>query len=127
MIYGYPNYPVPLPGYYRYYHHYPYVRAYPSVNTKIFSHSVQNFRVLMAQGSLLLDKLGEAAFETKMMTAAQQGKQAEVDTLIKSIGLKVPVKTEYTPTGIKFILFTPTQSGEFGSCCSLSVFMKWGT
>ncbi|WP_147536059.1 hypothetical protein [Bacillus marasmi] len=127
-MYGYSYYYYPtIPGYYGYYPPYPhYLRTYPPVDTKTFSSSVKNFRILMGQGSRLLDKLAEASFETKMMTAAQQGKQAEVDQLIKSIGLSVPVNTEYTPTGIKFILSTPVPPGGFNSCCSLTVFMKWG-
>ena len=125
-MYHYSNYPLPIYGYPSYYHHYSYYRNYPPVDTKIFSSSVRNFRLLMQQGSILLDKLAEASFETKMMTAAQQGKQAEVEKLIRSIGLKVPVTTHYTPTGINFILSTPPSSGGIGSCCSLTVSMKWG-
>lgn len=114
----YPTYPPHSP--------YPVFRSYPPVDTKTFSTSVKNFRLLMEQGSILLDKLAEASFETKMMTAAQQGKQVEVDQLIKSIGLTVPVTTNYTPSGIKFILTTPVTPGSFESCCSLVVSMKWG-
>lgn len=125
-MYRYPNYPLPIYGYPGYYHHWSYYRTYPPVDTKMFSSSVQKFRILMQQGSILLDKLAEASFETKMMTAAQQGKQAEVEKLIRSIGLKVPVTTDYTPTGINFILSTPASSGGIDSCCSLTVSMKWG-
>jgi hypothetical protein len=126
MMYDYPYYYPPLPHYNGYNPHLHHYRTYPPVNTKLFSSSVQNFRLLMSQGSILLDKLAEASFETKMMTAAQQGKQAEVDKLIQSIGLKVLVTTKYTPSGINFILQTPPAPGSFGSCCTLTVAMKWG-
>ncbi|WP_435559971.1 hypothetical protein [Neobacillus sp. LXY-4] len=126
MMYNYPyNHPT-VPGYFHGYYHYPYPRTYPPVDTKTFSSSVQKFRILMEQGSILLAKLGEASFETKMMTAAQQGKQAEVEKLIKSIGLRVPVTTQYTPSAIKFTLQTPPEPNNFNSCCSLTVSLKWG-
>lgn len=99
----------------------PRLRVFPIVNTKVFSSSVHSFRFLMAQGSILLDKLAESSFETKIMNAAQQGKQSYVDNLIKSIGLKVPVTTQYSPSGVTFILHSQT------NCCSLSASMKWGT
>ncbi|NMD69654.1 hypothetical protein HHO41_05090 [Bacillus sp. DNRA2] len=125
-MYGYPQYHPSIPNYYGFYTPYPIYRTYPPVDTKVFSSSVKHFRLLMEQGSILLNKLAETSFETKMMNAAQQGKQAEVDQLIKSIGLKVPVTTHYTPSGIKFILALPAAPGSFGSCCNLTVSMKWG-
>ncbi|MEH7335046.1 hypothetical protein V7161_20670 [Neobacillus drentensis] len=101
-------------------------RSYPPVDIKIFSQSVHSFRLLMEQGSILLDRLGDAGFAQKMMSAAQQGKNVEVDRLIKSIGLKVPVAAKYTPTGINFILTTQTNQNQPASCCTLTVAMKWG-
>ena len=102
-------------------------RTYPPVDIKIFSQSVHSFRLLMEQGSILLDRLGDAGFAHKMMAAAQQGKKVEVDSLIKSIGLKVPVITKYTPTGVNFVLTTQTGQTHPVSCCTLTVAMKWGT
>ncbi|WP_052353679.1 hypothetical protein [Neobacillus jeddahensis] len=106
----------------------PHFRSYPPVDTKIFEGSVKSFHLLMQQGSVLLDRLGDAQFSHKMMSAAQQGKKAEVDQLIKTIGLKVPVVTQFTPSGVHFILSTqpqPTQN-QPESCCTLTVAMKWG-
>ncbi|MFD0828304.1 hypothetical protein ACT8ZR_22020 [Neobacillus sp. M.A.Huq-85] len=121
----YPIYP-PVPAYPGYYVNYPLQRTYPPVDIKIFSKSVKSFRLLMEQGSILLDRLGDAGFAHKMMTVAQQGKKAEVDQLIKSIGLKVPVITKFTPSGVIFELTTqPTQQAPM-SCCTLTVSMKWG-
>lgn len=101
-------------------------RTYPPVDTQIFSASVQNIRLLMEQGRHLLDKLAESAFETKIMTAAQQGKHQEVDQLIQSIGLKIPIETKYTPSGVNFILRTPSTTNDPFNCCSLTIGMKWG-
>ncbi|WP_066072652.1 hypothetical protein [Neobacillus soli] len=116
----------PMNPYIPYLVNYPYTRSYPAVDTKIFASSVKSFRILMEQGSILLDRLGNLGFAKKMMTAAQQGKNAEVDTMIKSIGLKVPVTTKFTPTGVNFILTTQTNQNQPGNCCTLTVAMKWG-
>jgi hypothetical protein len=104
----------------------PYQRSYPPVDTKIFTSSVKSFRLLMSQGSILLDKLGNEAFAHKLMGAAQEGKQSEVDRMIKSLGLKVPVATKFTPSGIDFVLSTRTDPAHPISCCTLVVSMKWG-
>lgn len=101
-------------------------RTYPPVDIKIFSQSVHAFRQLMEQGSILLDRLGDAGFANKMMSAAQQGKKVEVDRLIKSIGLKVPVITKYSPSGVTFDLTTQTIQNQPVSCCTLTVALKWG-
>lgn len=125
-----------------YYYHYPYPyyystpiypvyprvypRVYPPVDVELFEQSVKTFRLLMEQGSILLDQLGDADFAQKMMAAAQQGKKVEVDQLIQSIGLKVQVLTKYTPTGITFELMSQPDQSTPVNCCTLSVHMKWG-
>jgi hypothetical protein len=101
-------------------------RTYPPVDIKMFGSSVKTFRILMEQGSILLDRLGDAGFAYKMMNAAQQGKNVEVDTMIKSIGLKVPVTTKFTPAGVNFILTTKANQNQPVNCCTLSVAMRWG-
>ncbi|MCM3569731.1 hypothetical protein [Neobacillus mesonae] len=101
-------------------------RTYPPVNTEIFSKSIKSFKLLIDQGAILLDRLGNLNFSKKLMNAAQQGKQAEVDHLIKSLGLKVPVKTTYSPSGVKFELSTNSDPGTNISCCTLNINMKWG-
>lgn len=123
--YPYPNYPSPsvYPGYYV---NDPIQRQYPPVDVKIFSQSIKSYRLLMDQGSILLDRLGDEGFDIKIMTAAQQGKTVEVDNLIKSIGLKVPITTKYTPSGITFELSAHADQNNPFSCCTLTVHMKWG-
>ena len=101
-------------------------RSYPPVNTKIFEESVKTYRLLMEQGSILLDRLGNAPFAGKVMAAAQQGKNAEVDRLIKTIGLKVPVIVKFTPTGVTFTLSTHGTQHDPINCCTLTIAMKWG-
>ena len=121
----YPVYP-PIPAYHTYTVNSSYLRSYPPVDTKIFIKSVKSFRLLMEQGSILLDRLSDPGFDHKIMSAAQQGKHSEVDAMIKSIGLKVPVITKFTPSGINFILSTQADQAHSMSCCTLSVAMKWG-
>lgn len=126
-MYIYPYYYYPyIPNYIYNHLRYPTLRVYPPVDTHQFSGSVKSFRLLMQQGSILLDKLSEAQFETKIMSAAQQGNQSEVDNLIKSIGLNVPVTTKYTPSGVDFNLQTQPGQNSPISCCSLIISMKWG-
>jgi hypothetical protein len=127
MYYNPFHYPIhhPMPTYPRYFINHPLPRVYPPVDVKIFSQSVKSFRLLMEQGSILLDRLGDAGFAQKMMAAAQQGKKVEVDHLIHSIGLKVPVNTKYTPTGVNFELTTQANQNTPFSCCSLTISLKW--
>jgi hypothetical protein len=129
--YPYPAYPPadynpPAPVYPDYFRYHPIPRQYPPVDVKIFEKSVKSIRLLMDQGSILLDRLGDEDFDLKIMGAAQQGKKAEVENLIKTIGLKVPVTTKYTPTGITFELTSPVDPNNPISCCRLTVNMKWG-
>jgi hypothetical protein len=129
MYYNTFHYPMAPPSpVYPAYTVYPYIptRSYPPVDTKIFESSVKSFRLLMAQGSILLDRLGDVSFARRIMSAAQQGNNAEVDRLIKSIGLKIPVATQFTPSGVIFELTTKTTQAQPVNCCTLAINMKWG-
>jgi hypothetical protein len=130
MYYNHPfHYPVypPMPTYLGYPLNYPSMRSFPPVDIKVFESSVHYFRFLIDQGSILLDHLGDVGFAHKLMTAAQQGKKTEVDHLIKSIGLNVTVNTKFTPTGVHFELLNPPSQNNPINCCTLTVFMKWGS
>ncbi|MCL6570658.1 MAG: hypothetical protein K6T88_03100 [Bacillus sp. (in: Bacteria)] len=122
----FPIYP-PMPANQGYPINYPNMRSYPPVDITMFKSSVHSFRFLMNQGSILLDRLADVGFAHKLMTAAQQGKKTEVDHLIKSIGLKVTVNTKFTPTGVHFELLNPPNQNTLINCCTLTVFMKWGS
>lgn len=98
--------------------------SYPAVNTKIFSQSVKSFSILMQQGSVLLSRLANPPFARKLMEAAQQGKKAQVEQLINTIGLKVPITTHYTPAGISLTLHS--KASQLENCCSLTFVIKWG-
>lgn len=123
--YHYPIYPS-LPSYPPQIVFQPDPRTYPPIDVKIFEESVKSFRLLMDQARILLDRLGDHDFARQMMSAAQQGKKADVDQLIKTIGLKVPVVTKFTPSGVYFELISQTTPQHPDSCCTLKVAMKWG-
>ncbi|MEH7503984.1 hypothetical protein V7152_18550 [Neobacillus drentensis] len=123
--YQYPIYP-PLPAYPTHIMPQPYPRSYPPVDVKTFEDSVKSFRFLMDQARILLDRLKDIEFAKKMLSAAQQGKKADVDHLISTIGLKVLVVTKFTPTGVNFELISKTDPQHPVSCCTLNVAMKWG-
>ncbi|MBV7508363.1 hypothetical protein KW850_24400 [Bacillus sp. sid0103] len=128
-MYYYPyQYPIytPLPAYPPQFVLQSYPRSYPPVDVKIFEDSVKSFRFLMDQGRILLDRLGNIEFAKKVMSSAQQGKKADVDQLIKTIGLKVPVVTNFTPSGVNFELISQTNPQHPEGCCTLKVAMKWG-
>lgn len=119
-------YSIPVPPYPVYTMNYHIPRTYPAVDPTIFSASIKSFRLLMTQGSILLDRLGNLQFARQIMTAAQEGKHHEVNRLIQSIGLKVPVKTTYTPTGVNFELIAQSHPNIPNSCCTLTINLKWG-
>lgn len=116
----------PLLAYPSYMINYPTFRQYPPVDIKEFINSAKAFRFLMEQGTILLNRLSDSSFAHKLMTAAQEGKKAEVDHLIKSIGLKGTVITKYTPSHVNFQLATLASQQYPESCCMLTFSMKWG-
>lgn len=99
--------------------------SYPAVNTEIFLQSIKSFRLLMQQGNRLLDRLIDGNFSKRIMAAAQRGDKKQVDMLIKSIGLSVPITTQYTPSGVIFTLYSPLGDSHV-NCCTLTMSLKWG-
>ncbi|WP_050901098.1 hypothetical protein [Lentibacillus jeotgali] len=74
----------------------------------------------------MLNKLDDTEFSRKLMQAAQQGNQSEVDRLVHSInGLYVSTQTTYTPTGVIFDLESPA-ANQGANCCNLTMTLKWG-
>jgi hypothetical protein len=62
--YPYPPYPQP-PAYPGYYFYPPVTRQYPQVDVNVFSKSIKTYRLLMDQGSILLDRLGDEGTKLK--------------------------------------------------------------
>lgn len=101
-------------------------RTYPPVNLNILKDSVHTFPLLMEQGRILLNHLSNDTFARRVMRAAQEGKHGEVNRLLHSIGLKVPVDTRFSPTGVRFELIAPPKPNTLESCCSLTFGIQWG-
>jgi mannose/fructose/N-acetylgalactosamine-specific phosphotransferase system component IIC len=80
----------------------------------------------MKQGSELLRHLANPSFAHRIMDAAQQGNQEQVDRLLRSIGIKAPITTRFSPTGIMISLHSREDQDPFKNCCSLTFSIKWG-
>ncbi|MCM3585308.1 hypothetical protein M3182_06065 [Mesobacillus maritimus] len=109
--YCYPPYPQP---------HY---RQYPDVDDTVFIQSVESFQGIAKDAITILNRLSNRKFAHQLMTLAQQGKQQEVDQLMKSIGVNAPIKTSFTPSGLKIEIDALSQGSP---CCNLSMYLKWG-
>lgn len=101
-------------------------QEYPPVDTSILTQSVEQYRVLIQQGELLLDNLANQEFARTLMEHAQRGDQAAVDQLISSInGLHLSFDASYTPTGVTFNLQSPAVN-QGANCCTLAIRLNWG-
>lgn len=110
--YFYPSFPQP----YAY-------RQYPEVDETMFLKSVEAFQTITKEASVILNTLSDSDFAHKLMTAAQQGNQQEVDRLMKSIGINTPISTNYTPSGLELKIHADVQGSQ---CCTLTMYLKWG-
>lgn len=100
---------------------------YPPVDTLVFSNSVGQSRILLQQAEMLLAKLSDNEFATKIMELSQEGKQDSVNQMLHSIiGFNMDVKTVYSPTGVTFTLKLPTASNQHAPCCHVEMGLQWG-
>lgn len=102
----------------------PYYRPYPAVDISTFEKSVEAFPKTFEEARTILKKLSERKFASQLMSLAQQGKQREVDDLIKTIGTHSPVTTDYTPDGIRLTIHETSQGSP---CCALTMSLRWGS
>ncbi|SEN38651.1 hypothetical protein SAMN05192533_11280 [Mesobacillus persicus] len=118
------SHPQPYPYYYHptLQPHYGY-RQYPEVDETIFIHSVEAFQKIAREAITILNQFSNHTFAKKLMRAAQQGNQQEVDRLMKSIGVDTPITTTYTPSGVKLEIHANAQGSQ---CCTLTMFLRWG-
>ena len=113
----------------RMYHYYPQYqgyyqqRQYPDVDVETFEHSVTAFQKIADESSEILEKFADREFARRLMAAAQEGNQHEVDRLIKTIGIETAVTTQYTPSGILLTIHADAQGTQ---CCTLTMYLKWG-
>ncbi|WP_123041802.1 hypothetical protein [Cohnella candidum] len=105
------------------YYLYPIDRPYPTVDISMFQQSVTAYQQTLREAGTILNKLAEPQFARLLMSAAQAGNRKEVDRIIRTIGTRTPIETQYTPTGLSLTLHA--QPADL-SCCTLTMYLRWG-
>lgn len=96
-------------------------RNFPAVNPNLFMESAKEMEDLMHNASTLLSKMAQdRQFSIRLMTAAQASKQAEVEAMLKSTGIKNVPEVSYTPSGL-WLVFASAE----GSNANLSLRLRW--
>ncbi|MCG7334461.1 hypothetical protein MHZ95_04090 [Sporosarcina sp. ACRSM] len=96
---------------------------YPPVDTRKFNESAKKYQVLTKQISLFFDKVATSPqFANELMEAAQLSNSLKVEEMIRSVGITVKIKSQFTPTG----MIIEVDNGETeGNCCRLRVVLPW--
>jgi hypothetical protein len=98
-------------------------RQYPEVNTRLFKQSAAKAITLMEDVNIVMRRITVSDdFSNKLMTAAQQSNQAEVDRLIQSAGIKIKPKITYNPDGITMNFQDFVGEKE---CCHIILQLRW--
>lgn len=96
---------------------------YPAVNPNLLYESARESRKLMAEASVVLDKLATSIeFDSQLMAAAQRSDDQEVDRLIRSLGITSDVDATYNPDGLRLEFKSSVADQE---CCRLLVALRW--
>lgn len=97
--------------------------SFPPVNPGHLNDSANESRKLMVEASKLLDRLATSKdFATALMEAAQRSETAEVERLIRSIGITSRVDVKYNPDGLH-VEFKAEVGGV--ECCRLVIALRW--
>jgi|GEM_PF-1177367 hypothetical protein len=98
-------------------------REFPPVNIAGLEYSARRFQQLMKEAQLLIGKIVESSdFARQLMGAAQESNQQRVDQLIRSTGISVRFRTDYSPSGIRIYLDNAEKEG---GCCELLLGLRW--
>lgn len=96
---------------------------FPPVNIEKFDISAHQFQKLMEQAKLFVNKIATSApFAYELMDAAQRSDKKRVEEMIRSTGITIAFRVQFTPTAIQIIL---NNSTEKLNCCELLVSLKW--
>lgn len=96
---------------------------FPAVNPDLLYESAQVSRKLMAEASVVLEKLATSKdFDSQLMDAAQRSNNEEVNRLIRSIGIMSDVDVHYTPDGLRLEFKSHVADQE---CCQLTIALRW--
>ncbi|MBB6445148.1 hypothetical protein [Bacillus benzoevorans] len=98
-------------------------RPMQPVDGSVLSQSANQTKKLMKDASKVLDKLAQSKeFNAKLMAEAQASHKAEVEKLIRSIGVTSDLAVRYTPDGLR-IQFSSAIEGY--DCCKLTISLRW--
>lgn len=96
---------------------------FPPIDIKRLHSSAENFRKIMREAHLLIDKIvSTPSFASELMDAAQLSNQQKVENLILSTGVSVKIKATFSPTGI---LIGFDNSEVEAGCCKLNISLPW--
>ncbi|TMW73047.1 hypothetical protein [Alteribacter natronophilus] len=99
--------------------------SYPPVDIGAFHESLSANILLLQHGYLIVSRLSSSpSLMHRLMSAAQEGNDEEVDRIVDSTGVPTIVETTYTPTSVTFRLQTDAQT--FPRCCTLTMNLVWG-
>ncbi|ARK32025.1 hypothetical protein [Halalkalibacter krulwichiae] len=95
-------------------------RQFPPVDTTTFQQSLQAYQTLMEHGRIVINSLLSSQDKMfQLMDAAQKSDDEAVDQILRETGVPTMVETNYTPTGVTFILRAE-------QCCTLTMYLRWG-
>ncbi|WP_080844269.1 hypothetical protein [Cytobacillus gottheilii] len=101
-------------------------RQFPSVDPGMFMNSAKELEVMMHSASVLLSKMAQSRpFSYELMTAAQESQVEKVQSLIKTTGITLQPKVEYTPSGLRLTFEAPPENNAAANCCTLSLKLRW--
>ncbi|MCG7346017.1 hypothetical protein MHZ92_18040 [Sporosarcina sp. ACRSL] len=96
---------------------------FPPVNIRKFDVSAHRFKEVMDQANRFIGALiASDDFARRLMDAAQQSNQREVERLVRSTGVTIKYQINYTPDGLR-IDFTNRDAEH--SCCTLRMALNW--
>lgn len=98
-------------------------RQYPTVDPTKFMSSAKEMEIIMHDASTLLTKMATSRqFSFEFMSAAQEGKQDKIQSMLKSTGVKRIPKVSYTPDGLHLIF---ESENVHLNCCQLTLKLRW--
>lgn len=99
------------------------ISPFPPVNTRRFNSSAKQYKHLLEEAQLLINKiLSSPKFARALMHEAQLSEQENVDALIASSGIRLKVNTIYNPSSIRIEIYS--EAFEQG-CCQLHMTLRW--
>ena len=96
----------------------------PQINTDTFVESAREINSLLREAVLLSNQIIQTNLGKKLMEAGQKSDTAELQRLLREIGITQDVKITYTPHSVSFTS-TPVTSGPGGLKTTLTMKLIW--